>query len=571
MGHEHDCRPERRPQRRQVVVELEAGDLVQGGERLIHQQDRRPGHQGAGDRYPHLHPPGQLARVGLGEAGEPDLLQRLFDAWTGLFLRHAGETQRQPDVGEHIGPWRQRRLLKYEAELRTFGLPDNLAARRRGQSRQQSQDRGLSATGRPKQGEKLARLNVEVEAPQSRHFIGEDLVDAPQRHQRWRGHPDRRFVRPQRRNLVHRANPPSLGRSRSGRRPRLPTTQVACRWRFEFIAGFRALAFAVRIPPLPRSCPSPAIQRACTTNIIDLVIPGQTTGNARTCRVQEPAIRCIAATAGGGGPAFLTPGGAACHRVGLVGPPRQKHARTRLHPTPAQPILFLKVRSMATDYVADNLKAPVLDHLFPNMIEADKSASTWPYFRKQIDHPFRVDRRNPTVGFINRDEASILYANARAFKGRSGIEVGAWRGWSTAYLVAAGVAPLHVVEPLLADPDWRSEFEAVVRVGEAGARWSFAFVDGDHDGDAPRKDALACAPYLETTAMVVFHDLVSPHVAAGLRALKAEGFSVMAYQTAQMMGVAWRGAITPVAHKDDPAQHWQVPDHLAGIRISGEA
>ena len=75
---------------------------------------------------------------------------------------------------------------------------------------------------------------------------------------------------------------------------------------------------------------------------------------------------------------------------------------------------------MAKDYIAANLEAPVLDHLFPNMIEADKSASTWPYFRKQIDHPFRVDRRNPTVGFINRDEASILYGNARAFRGRAG-------------------------------------------------------------------------------------------------------------------------------------------------------
>src|ERR1700683_143976 len=124
---------------------------------------------------------------------------------------------------------------------------------------------------------------------------------------------------------------------------------------------------------------------------------------------------------------------------------------------------LLEIPSMAKDYVAANLEAPVLDHLFPNMIEADKSASTWPYFRKQINHPFRVDRRNPTVGFINRDEASILYANARAFKGRSGIEIGAWRGWATAYLTAAGVAPLHVVEPLLADPDWRSEFEAVIR------------------------------------------------------------------------------------------------------------
>jgi hypothetical protein len=247
---------------------------------------------------------------------------------------------------------------------------------------------------------------------------------------------------------------------------------------------------------------------------------------------------------------------------------------------------------MAADYIADKLEAPVLDHLFPNMIEADRSASTWPYFRREIDHPFRVDRRNPTVGFINRDEGSILYGNARAFRGRSGIEIGAWRGWSTAHLVAAGVAPLHVVEPLLADADWRREFEAVirgaggasstilvpekspeavVRLGEAGARWSFAFIDGDHDGEAPRNDALACAPYLERTAMVVFHDLVSPYVGAGLRSLAARGFSVMAYQTAQMMGVAWRGAIAPIEHQPDPAQHWQVPDHLVGIRISGEA
>jgi hypothetical protein len=247
---------------------------------------------------------------------------------------------------------------------------------------------------------------------------------------------------------------------------------------------------------------------------------------------------------------------------------------------------------MTRDYIADNLDAPVLDHLFPNMIEADKGASTWPYFRKEIDHPFRADRRNPTVGFINRDEASILFSNARAFAGRSGLEIGAWRGWSTAYLIAAGLAPLHVVEPLLADADWRREFvevtrgaggaattilvpekspDAVVRLGEAGARWSFAFIDGDHDGDAPTIDALACAPYLETTAMVVFHDLVSPHVSAALRALAATGWKALAYQTAQMMGVAWRGDVAPVAHRPDPAQRWRVPDHLAEIEISGAA
>src|SRR5260370_41897206 len=103
---------------------------------------------------------------------------------------------------------------------------------------------------------------------------------------------------------------------------------------------------------------------------------------------------------------------------------------------------------MTKDYVADNLDAPVLDHLFPNMVEADKSASTWPYFRKEIDHPFRGDRRSPTVGFINRDEASILFSNARAFAGRSGIQIGPWRGWSSGYIIAPSLAPLHVVDAL---------------------------------------------------------------------------------------------------------------------------
>ena len=245
---------------------------------------------------------------------------------------------------------------------------------------------------------------------------------------------------------------------------------------------------------------------------------------------------------------------------------------------------------MAKDYVAGNLTAPSLDYLFPNMVEVDKSVSTWPWLRREIDHSFRVDRRNPIVGFINRDEASILYANARLFAGRRGVEIGAWRGWSTAHLIASGLATLHVIEPLLADADWRAEFidvtrgagggstailvpepspEAVRRLGDSGVRWSFAFIDGDHDGDAPARDALACAPFLEPTAMVLFHDLVSPHVARGLRALEELGWNVMAYQTAQMLGVAWRGEVAPVAHKPDPTQAWSIPDHLRGIAISG--
>jgi hypothetical protein len=53
-----------------------------------------------------------------------------------------------------------------------------------------------------------------------------------------------------------------------------------------------------------------------------------------------------------------------------------------------------------------------------------------------------------------------------------------------------------------------------------------------------------------------------------LDALKARGWRTMIYQTAQIMGVAWRGDIAPVRHKPDPAQAWGLPDHLDGYEIS---
>ncbi len=123
------------------------------------------------------------------------------------------------------------------------------------------------------------------------------------------------------------------------------------------------------------------------------------------------------------------------------------------------------------------------------------------------------------------------------------------------------IAPISTPAP---SPD------GVVALGDAGSRWSFAFIDGDHDGEAPTRDALVVEPYLEPTAMVVFHDLVSPYVAAGLLTLGKRGWNIAAYQTAQMMGVAWRGDIKPVAHRADPEQTvWEMPDHLAGVTIIG--
>jgi predicted O-methyltransferase YrrM len=227
---------------------------------------------------------------------------------------------------------------------------------------------------------------------------------------------------------------------------------------------------------------------------------------------------------------------------------------------------------MARDYVDANLETPRLDRLFPDMAEFDRSVSTWPWLRRDIDHPYRADRRNPIVGFINRDEASILSANARLFSGLAGLEIGAWRGWSTAHLVAAGLR-LDVIDPGLGYPDqFRDVAESLARVGGPGsvklwagfspsivpavratqsAPWSFAFIDGYHEGRAPLDDAEAVINLMAPDAIVMLHDLISPHVAAGLGHFADQGWSVGLYNTMQIMGLAWRGAARPVPHVAD--------------------
>ena len=80
MGDENDRRIEFAFERDEIVVKLDARDFVQRGERLVHQEDRRPRDESAGDRDAHLHAAGQFARIGLFEAGETDLRQHLFDA-----------------------------------------------------------------------------------------------------------------------------------------------------------------------------------------------------------------------------------------------------------------------------------------------------------------------------------------------------------------------------------------------------------------------------------------------------------------------------------------------------------
>jgi hypothetical protein len=97
---------------------------------------------------------------------------------------------------------------------------------------------------------------------------------------------------------------------------------------------------------------------------------------------------------------------------------------------------------------------------------------------------------------------------------------------------------------------------AVHELGRRGARWSFCFVDGDHDGDAPRVDLEAVSAYCTPDAIIVCHDASLKNIYRAIGDLKGRGWEVRYLHTAVGLGVAWRGRVTPPPHKPDPAVNW---------------
>jgi glycosyltransferase involved in cell wall biosynthesis/acetyltransferase-like isoleucine patch superfamily enzyme/predicted O-methyltransferase YrrM len=242
------------------------------------------------------------------------------------------------------------------------------------------------------------------------------------------------------------------------------------------------------------------------------------------------------------------------------------------------------------DYVATGLEIIQPDAAFPNMIVGDVTTCRWPYLRGEIPHNWYVDKRQPTIGFLSRDEAHILYNTALKFKGKKALEIGCWMGWSACHLALAELE-LDVIDPVLNQASLYESvssslktagvMDSVNLVGgyspqkveelakELQKKWSLIFIDGDHEGQAPLNDAIICERFAETDALILFHDLNSPYVAQGLDFLKQKGWNTMVYQTMQIMGVAWRGNVEPVKHIPDQSINWQLPVHLQHYVVSG--
>ena len=228
------------------------------------------------------------------------------------------------------------------------------------------------------------------------------------------------------------------------------------------------------------------------------------------------------------------------------------------------------------DYFSPTLARADLAPYFPTLVVRDPEPIAWPYLRKTAPHIWRTDARSvhlPDIGVLSVEEAELLYNNAGPLAGRHGLEIGCHYAWSTAHLLAAGLR-LVVVDPGLGDESQRrgveESLQAVPTTGAftlcagfspsvlpaalalAGEPWAFVFIDGDHEGEAPLADAMAVAPACAPTACVMFHDLTSPFVAAGLRHFAERGWRTGLYNTMQIMGIAWRGGFTPAPHVADP-------------------
>src|SRR6266704_1362034 len=117
VGDEHDGLAGLLPDAQQLVLEAVAGLRVQRGERLVHQQHVRVEGEAAGDGHPLLHPAGQLMRVPVGEAGQPDQRQEMPRPLAALPPRYPLALQPELHIGLCGAPREQGILLEHDAPV----------------------------------------------------------------------------------------------------------------------------------------------------------------------------------------------------------------------------------------------------------------------------------------------------------------------------------------------------------------------------------------------------------------------------------------------------------------------
>ena len=145
-------------------------DLVESGERLIHQQQRCSERHRPDEGDALLHAPRQLVRVGIGELGEADLGEQLGGGARRVARGIAVDLEQQAGVAGDGAPRKQRRGLRHEPDA--LGVARLVGAcavdldqpgARLGEASDQAQQRCLAASRRAEDGDDLTGGDVEID------------------------------------------------------------------------------------------------------------------------------------------------------------------------------------------------------------------------------------------------------------------------------------------------------------------------------------------------------------------------------------------------------------------------
>jgi hypothetical protein len=145
-------------------------------------------------------------------------------------------------------------------------------------------------------------------------------------------------------------------------------------------------------------------------------------------------------------------------------------------------------------------------------------------FNPLVKHTGRYDRRYPGVGLLTLDEAAILFNCGLAMEDETLIEIGGWEGWSTAAWALSGVQVVAIDPALNGLPQGEScraslaeqerSIESISRATARTAHWLgqrvrdcglAVFIDGDHDGEAPLRDAIEAQAVAADDCLIAFH------------------------------------------------------------------
>ena len=151
-----------------VADDAGAHDGVQGGERLVHQDELRPHRQDLRERHALALAAAEMAREAILEAGEPEPVKPLVGLRARSCALDAAEGQPEGDVLACRLPRQQGVVLEEDANLRSFELAFDPARRGSLETDDGAQQARLAGARRSDEAYELALLELDICAFQDR-------------------------------------------------------------------------------------------------------------------------------------------------------------------------------------------------------------------------------------------------------------------------------------------------------------------------------------------------------------------------------------------------------------------